>query len=245
MASDGTPNRYAIPYWPEGERPRERLIAEGAQRLTTAELLAIILRTGSRGRSAVDLARRLLHDLNGLGGLEAADPDTLTQAIGVGPAKTAQIKAALELGRRLLAEVEQGAHPRITCSQDVLALCAPRLRGLQREQCDILFLNGGNDVVALETLSEGSLTESPVYVRDIVERANRHHAAAAILVHNHPSGHCQPSAGDRALTEELVQAGDLLRLPLLDHVIIGRRDHYSFADHGLIAEYRRRPRRPS
>jgi len=94
-------------------------------------------------------------------------------------------------------------------------------------------------------LSEGSLTESPVYVRDIVERANRHHAAAAILVHNHPSGHSQPSAGDRALTEELVQAGDLLRLPLLDHVIIGRRDHYSFADHGLIAEYRRRPRRPS
>ena len=245
MASDGTPNRYAIPYWPEGERPRERLLAEGAQRLTTAELLAIILRTGSRGRSAVDLARQLLRDLNGLGGLEAADPAALTEATGVGPAKAAQIKAALELGRRLLAEVEQGAHPRITCSQDVLALCAPRLRGLQHEQCDILFLNGGNDVVALETLSEGSLTESPVYVRDIVERANRHHAAAAILVHNHPSGHSQPSAGDRALTEELVQAGDLLRLPLLDHVIIGRRDHYSFADHGLIAEYRRRPRRPS
>ncbi len=245
MASDGTPNRYAIPSWPEGERPRERLLAEGAQRLTTAELLAIVLRTGSRGRNAVDLARRLLQEPNGLGGLEAADPATLAEVTGVGPAKTAQIKAALELGRRLLAEVEQGAHPRITCSQDVLALCAPRLRGLQHEQCDILLLNGGNDVVALETLSRGSLTESPVYVRDIVERANRHHAAAAILVHNHPSGHSQPSAGDRALTEELVQAGDLLRLPLLDHVIVGRRDHYSFADHGLIAEYRRRPGRSS
>lgn len=245
MAPDGTPNRYAIPFWPEGERPRERLIAEGAQRLTTAELLAIILRTGSPGRSAVDLARRLLQDQEGLGGLEAAAPAALAAATGMGPAKIAQIKAALELGRRLLAEVEQGAHPRIASSQDVLALCAPRLRGLQHERCDILFLNGGNDVVGLETLSEGSLTESPVYVRDIVERANRRHAAAAILVHNHPSGHSQPSAGDRALTEELVQAGDLLRLPLLDHVIIGRRDHYSFADHGLIAEYRRRPRRPS
>ncbi len=245
MAPDATPNRYAIPYWPEGERPRERLIAEGAQRLTTAELLAIILRTGSRGRSAVDLARRLLRDLNGLGGLEAADPATVAAVTGMGPAKTAQIKAALELGRRLLAEVEQGSHQRIASSQDVLSLCAPRLRGLQHERCDILFLNGGNDVVALETLSEGSLTESPVYVRDIVERANRHHAAAAILVHNHPSGHAEPSAGDRALTEELVQAGDLLRLPLLDHVIVGARDHYSFADHGLIAEYRRRPRRPS
>jgi DNA repair protein RadC len=245
MAPDGTENRYAIPFWPEGERPRERLLAGGAQRLTTAELLAIILRNGSRGRSAVDLARRLLQDIHGLGGLEAADPAALGEVTGMGPAKTAQVKAALELGRRLLAEVEQRAHPRVTSSLDVLELCAPRLRGLQHERCDILFLNGGNDVVALETLSEGSLTESPVYVRSIVERANRHHAAAAILVHNHPSGHAQPSAGDRALTEELVQAGDLLRIPLLDHVIVGRRDHYSFADHGLIAEYRRRSRRPA
>lgn len=243
MASELPPKRYSIRNWPEGERPRERLIAEGAQRLTTAELLAIILRTGSRGRTAVDVARRLLQDLKGLAGLEAADPATLAEATGVGPAKIAQIKAALALGRRLLAEVEQGAHPRIASSQDVLDLCAPRLRGLQHERCDVLFLNGGNDVVAVETLSEGSLTESPVYVRAIVERANRHHAAAAILVHNHPSGHAQPSAGDRAVTEELVQAGDLLRLPLLDHVIVGRRDHYSFADHGLIAEYRRRSRR--
>jgi DNA repair protein RadC len=243
MPLDDTPNRYAIPYWPAGERPRERLIAEGAQRLTTAELLAIILRTGSRGRSAVDLARRLLQELKGLVGVEAAAPATLAETPGMGPAKTAQVKAALELGRRLLAETEQGVHQRVASSQDVLALCAPRLRGLQHERCDILFLNGGNDVVALETLSEGSLTESPVYVRSIVERANRHHAAAAILVHNHPSGHAQPSAGDRALTEELVQAGDLLHIPLLDHVIIGGRDHYSFADHGLIAEYRRRSRR--
>jgi DNA repair protein RadC len=243
MPLDDTPNRYTIPSWPEGERPRERLLAEGAQRLTTAELLAIILRTGSRGRSAVDLARRLLQEQKGLVGLEAAAPPLLAETPGIGAAKTAQVKAALELGRRLLAEAEEGTHPRIASSQDVLALCAPRLRGLQYERCDILFLNGGNDVVALETLSEGTLTESPVYVRSIVERANRHHAAAAILVHNHPSGHAQPSAGDRALTEELVQAGDLLRIPLLDHVIVGRRDHYSFADHGLIAEYRRRSRR--
>lgn len=243
MAPDGTLNRYAIPHWPEGERPRERLIAEGARRLTTAELLAIVLRTGSRGRTAVDVARRLLQDLHGLAGLEAAEPAILAEATGVGPAKIAQIKAALELGRRLLTEVEQGAHQRIASSQDVLDLCAPRLRGLQHERCDILFLNGGNDVVAVETLSEGSLTESPVYVRTILERANRHHAAAAILVHNHPSGHAQPSAGDRVVTEELVQAGDLLRIPLLDHVIVGRRDHYSFADQGLIAEYRRRSRR--
>ena len=245
MALDSALNRYTIPWWPEGERPRERLIAEGAQHLTNAELLAIILRTGSRGRSAVDLARRLLQDLNGLVGLEAAAPAALAEVTGVGPAKTAQVKAALELGRRLLAEAEQGSHQRITSSQDVLALCAPRLRGLQHERCDMLFLNGGNDVVAVETLSEGSLTESPVYVRGIVERANRHHAAAVILVHNHPSGHAEPSAGDRVLTEDLVHAGDLLRVPLLDHVIIGRREHYSFADHGLIAEYRRRSRRPA
>lgn len=245
MAEGSTPKRYAIRDWPEGERPRERLLAEGVSRLTTAELLAIILRTGSRGQSAVDLARALLQSLEGLAGIEAASPATLAEATGVGPAKTAQIKAALELGRRMLAEVEQGVHRRITSSQDVVALCAPRLRGLQHERCDLIFLNGGNDVMALEVLSEGSLTESPVNVRAIVERANRHHAAAMILVHNHPSGHTQPSAGDRALTEELTLAGELLRIHLLDHVIIGRRDHYSFADHGLIEEYRRRSRRPS
>ncbi len=237
--------RYAIRDWPEGERPRERLVTEGARRLTTAELLGIVLRTGARGASAVDLARTMLQDWDGLAGLDAADPQALAETRGVGPAKIAQVKAALELGRRLLAEVERAARPRVTSSKDVVDLVAPRLRGLQYERCEVILLNGGNEVVALETLSEGSLTESPVYPREILQRANRHHAAAVILVHNHPSGQSQPSAGDRALTEELVLAGDLLRVPLVDHVIIGRRDHYSFADRGLIEEYRRKPRRPA
>ena len=237
--------RYAIRDWPEGERPRERLVAEGARRLTTAELLAIVLRTGARGQSAVDLGRTLLGEWKDLAALEAAEPDALAETMGMGPAKIAQVKAALELGRRLLAEVERVARPRVTSSKDVMELMAPKLRGLQRERCEVILLNGGNEVVAVETLSEGSLTESPVYPREILQRANRHHAAAVILVHNHPSGHSQPSAGDRALTEELVLAGDLLRIPLVDHVIIGRRDHYSFADRGLIEEYKRRPRRPA
>jgi DNA repair protein RadC len=237
------PTHYAIRDWPEGERPRERLLAEGSRRLTTAELLGIVLRTGARGQSAVDLARTLLKEWEGLSGLDAADPHLLAETKGLGLAKIAQVKAALELGRRLLAEVERAARPRITSSNDVLELMAPRLRGLQVECCEVILLNGGNEVVAVEMLSEGSLTESPVYPREILQRANRHHAAAVILVHNHPSGHSQPSAGDRALTEELVLAGDLLRIPLVDHVIIGRRDHYSFADRGLIEEYKRRPRR--
>lgn len=237
------PTHYAIRDWPEGERPRERLLAEGSRRLTTAELLGIVLRTGGRGQSAVDLARTLLQEWEGLSGLDAADPHLLAETKGLGLAKIAQVKAALELGRRLLAEVERAARPRITSSNDVLELMAPRLRGLQVECCEVILLNGGNEVVAVEMLSEGSLTESPVYPREILQRANRHHAAAVILVHNHPSGHSQPSAGDRALTEELVLAGDLLRIPLVDHVIIGRRDHYSFADRGLIEEYKRRPRR--
>ena len=240
-----TLKRYAIRDWPEGERPRERLVAEGSRRLTTAELLGIVLRTGSRGESAVDLARTLLREWEGLAGLEAADPAALGETKGVGPAKIAQMKAALELGRRLLAEVERQSRPRIASSKDVLELLAPRLRGLQHERCEVILLNGGNEVVALDTLSEGSLTESPVYPREILQRANRHHAAAVILVHNHPSGHSQPSAGDRALTEELVLAGELLRIPLVDHVIIGGRDHYSFADRGLIEEYRRKRPRPT
>ncbi|MBI4735092.1 MAG: DNA repair protein RadC [candidate division NC10 bacterium] len=237
--------RYAIREWPEGERPRERLVAEGARRLTTAELLAIVLRTGARGQSAVDLGRTLLGQWKGLAGLESAEPDALAETTGMGPAKIAQVKAALELGRRLLAEVEQVSRQRITSSKDVVELMAPKLRGLQVERCEVILFNGGNEIVGQEMLSEGSLTESPVYPRDILQWANRHHAAAVILVHNHPSGHPQPSAGDRALTEELVLAGDLLRIPLVDHVIIGRRDHYSFADRGLIEEYKRRPRRPA
>lgn len=237
--------RYAIRDWPEGERPRERLLTEGPRRLTTAELLGIVLRTGGRGQSAVELARGLLREWEGLPGLDAADPHALAEVKGLGPAKIAQIKAALELGRRLLAEVERSVRSRITSSKDVVDLMAPRLRGLQYERCEVIFLNGGNEVLALETLTEGSLTESPVYPRDILQRANRHHAAAAILVHNHPSGHSQPSAGDRALTEELVLAGELLRIHLVDHVIIGRGDHYSFADHGLVEEYRRRRPRPA
>ncbi|HWU36315.1 MAG TPA: DNA repair protein RadC [Candidatus Acidoferrum sp.] len=236
------PKRYAIREWPEGERPRERLLSDGPRRMTTAELLGIVLHTGGRGQSAVDLARTLLKDKS-LADLEAAEPEALAEAKGMGPAKIAQVKAALELGRRLLAEVERTSRSRITSSKDVVELMAPRLRGLQVERCEIILLNGGNEVVALETLSEGSLTESPVYPREFLQRANRHHAAAIILAHNHPSGHSQPSAGDRTLTEELVLVGDLLRIPLVDHVIIGRRDHYSFADHGLIEEYKRRPRR--
>ncbi len=241
-SAGGPLKRYAIRDWPEGERPRERLAVEGPRRLTTAELLAIVLQTGGRGQSAVDLARSLLREWKGLAGLEAADPADLVTMPGLGPAKVAQVKAALELGRRLLAEVERESRPRITSSRDVLELAAPRLRGLQHEQCEVILLNGGNEVVALETLSEGSVTESPVYPRDILQRANRHHAAAIILVHNHPSGNSQPSGSDRALTEELVLAGDLLRIPLVDHIIIGRQDHYSFADHGLIEEYQRQRR---
>lgn len=191
----------------------------------------------------MDLARGLLAGWEGLPGLEAADPAALANVRGLGPAKIAQLKAALELGRRLLTELERVARPRIGSSQDVVELAAPRLRGLQHERCDLLLINGGNEVVALEPLSEGSLTESPIYPREIVGRANRHHAAAFILIHNHPSGQSQPSAGDRQLTQELVLAGELLRIPMVDHVIVGRRDHFSFADHGLIDEYRRRARR--
>jgi len=193
----------------------------------------------------VDLARGLLADWEGLPGLEAAEAAALAGVRGLGPAKIAQLKAALELGRRLLTELERVARPRIGSSQDVVELAAPRLRGLQQERCDLLLLNGGNEVVTLESLSEGSLTESPIYPREIVARANRYHAAAFILIHNHPSGHSQPSAGDRQLTQDLVLAGELLRIPMVDHVILGRRDHFSFADHGLIDEYRRRARRPA
>lgn len=205
----------------------------GTDREMLAEMLGVPAET----------ADTILERYGGMAGLMTADPDDLCRIPGIGPATVARLRAGVEIARRMLAAVERAARQRIGSSADVVELAAPRLRGLQQERCEILLLNGGNDVVALETISEGSLTESPVYPRDLVTRANRHHAAAFILIHNHPSGNCQPSAGDRKLTQDLVLAGDLLRLPLVDHVIIGAREHFSFADHGLIEDYRRRSRR--
>jgi DNA repair protein RadC len=226
----------AIRAWPAEERPRERLLAHGPGALTTAELLAILLRTGARGQSAVELARSLLEQCGGLRELDRRGVEALQEARGLGAAKVAQVKAALELGRRLLAE-EKRVKGRVASSKAVYEWLRPQMQGLAKEVFKVLLLNGDNEVLEAVTASEGSLTESPVYLRELVNLANRHQAAALIVAHNHPSGNPRPSATDRALTEELVFMGRLLRIRVLDHLIIGDSRYFSFADEGLIDQY--------
>jgi DNA repair protein RadC len=246
VAAPGT-YRNAIATWPPEERPRERLLRDGPQALQTGDLLAILLRTGVRGRSAVDLAREIL----GRAGGRLREVEGVLAAGGIkglGPAKVAQLRAALELGRRALGEARR-ARGAIRSARDVYELVAPQVRDLDQEVFLGIFLTGANEVLAVERLSEGSVTETAVYVRRVMERANHHRAAALICAHNHPSGSARPSPGDREVTEELVFAGRLMRVPVLDHVIVGDEKFHSFADEGFIAqcesayEARRRSRR--
>jgi len=234
----GPKQRYvsAIKAWPAEERPRERLLVHGPGALTTAELLAILLRTGTGGQSAVELARSLLEKAGGLRELDRRAADELQEAKGLGPAKIAQLKAALELGRRLMAE-EKKVLAAVTSSKEVYEWLRPQMQGLTKEVFKVLLLNGNNEILESVTASEGSLTESPVYLRDLVNLANRHQAAALIVAHNHPSGNPRPSPTDKTLTEELVFMGRLLKIRVLDHLIIGENRYYSFADEGLIDQY--------
>lgn len=234
----GPKQRYvsAIKAWPAEERPRERLLVHGPGALTTAELVAILLRTGTGGQSAVELARSLLEKAGGLRELDRRAAEELQEAKGLGLAKIAQLKAALELGRRLMAE-ERKVLAAVTSSKEVYEWLRPQMQGLTKEVFKVLLLNGNNEILESVTASEGSLTESPVYLRDLVNLANRHQAAALVVAHNHPSGNPRPSPTDKTLTEELVFMGRLLKIRVLDHLIIGENRYYSFADEGLIDQY--------
>ena len=228
----------AIREWPKAERPRERLFKYGPRHLTTAELLGILCRTGVKGRSAVDLGRELLQSLGGLRGLSAANPEDFETIKGLGKAKIAQLQAAMELGRRALSEAKRTLG-KVESSQDVYNFLLPHMRDLTKEIFLVLLLNGHNELLEMVTASEGSLSESPVYPREIIQLAIRHHAVALIFAHNHPSGNPTPSATDKAITEELLFAGKIMHVKVLDHVIIGEDRYFSFADAGLIQQYER------
>lgn len=231
MAVRGTAK--GIPYWPESERPRERLLAKGPDALSDAQLLAILLRTGRRDSSAVQVAIELLSQLGGLSGLAKSGVDELCSIQGVGPAKAAQLKAAVELGRRSLV-VPLSTGTRVSSSADLFRHFYPLLRDRKQELFKIVLLDAKNTVVKETTISEGSLTLSVVHPREVFAPAIRESAAAVIFLHNHPSGDPTPSPEDRRLTDRLVAAGRLLGISVLDHVIIGDARYVSFADEGWL-----------
>lgn len=222
-----------IAHWPQTERPRERLLAKGPEALSDANLLAILLRTGRRDASAVQVALELLDRLGGLGGLAACGTDELCTIPGIGPAKAAQLKAALALGRRSLA-APLSTGTRISSSADLYKHFHPLLREVKHELFKVVLLDAKNVVIREVTVSEGSLTLSIVHPREVFALAVRESAAAVILLHNHPSGDPTPSGEDRQLTSRLVEAGRLLGIRVVDHVILGDGRYVSFADEGWL-----------
>jgi DNA repair protein RadC len=224
----------SITDWPAGERPRERLLAQGAAALSDAELLAIFLRVGVKGKSAVDLARELISHFGSLNPLFAASQEELSAIHGIGPAKFVQLQAVLEMSRRALAEElsQRSAFASPAAVRDFLRL---HLAGLAHEAFFALWLDAQNRLLAAEELFHGSLTQTSVYPREVVKRALWHNAASVVLAHNHPSGVAEPSAADQALTRELRQALALVDVRVLDHFIVaGQSPPLSFAERGLL-----------
>jgi DNA repair protein RadC len=223
----------AIPDWPESERPREKLLKNGATNLSDAELLAIFLRTGIKGKSAVDLARELLKHFDGLTGLFAANQVIFCQVPGMGPAKYAQLQAVLEMARRALEEKLKTGDT-MSSPKSVRDYLRLSLEGKKHEIFIGIFLDSQNRTIAAEELFNGTLTQTSVYPREVVKRALHHNAAAIIFAHNHPSGVAEPSQADEVLTQSLKQALALVDVKVLDHFIIGGGTAMSFAERGLI-----------
>ena len=223
---------YRITDLEEDERPRERLAKLGAQALTNAELIGILLRVGMQGENAVEVGQRLLQELGGLHGLHQASFVEVCSHKGLGPAKAAQIKAAIELGHRLGLEAPE-ERATIHSPADIAALVQYEMSGLMQEHLRVIVLDTRNRVLSIEKLYVGSLNSSTVRVGELFRAAIQRNAAAIILVHNHPSGDPSPSPEDVNLTRTAAQAGKMLDIEVLDHIVIGRGKHVSLKEKGL------------
>ncbi|GBD07601.1 hypothetical protein HRbin21_01431 [bacterium HR21] len=227
------PTYRAIREWREDERPRERLLRYGASVLSNAELLAILIGSGTQGFSALDVARELLDRFGSLTDLAARDVSELRAVRGMGMVRSIVLAAAFEVARRLQAE-PFAARRVIRSPEDVARLYIPRLRGARTESFHVLLLNAANQIVREVLVSEGTLTASLVHPREVFRLAITESAAAIIVLHNHPSGNSEPSAEDIAVTRQLVQAGKLLDIPVLDHIIIAGDSYTSLRERGVF-----------
>ena len=218
---------------PPDQRPRERLLSFGSGTLTNAEVLAILLCKGIGKETALELAQRILANNGGLPFLAEATAEQLSSIHGIGPAKTAQIKAAIELGKRL-AVATRWERPFIKCPGDVFSLLGEEMRYLDREHFKVILLNTKNHVLEIESVSVGNLNSSLVHPRELFKKAILKSAAGGILVHNHPSGDPQPSDEDRQVTARMVEAGEIIGIEVLDHIVIGDGRYASLRERGLM-----------
>jgi DNA repair protein RadC len=223
----------AITDWPVDDRPREKLLSKGADALSDAELLAIFLRTGIRGKSAVDLARELLTRAGSLSALCTGSERDICELPGVGQAKYAQLQAVMEIARRALRE-KLAAGNALNSPSAVRDYLRMKLQALPHEVFVVLFLDAQNRVIGSEELFRGTLTQTSVYPREVVKRALHHNAGAVIFAHNHPSGVAEPSHADETLTQALKQALALVDVRVLDHFIVAGSGVLSFAECGRL-----------
>ena len=225
----------SITDWPAQERPREKLLQRGADSLSDAELLAIFLRTGVRGMTAVDLARQLLSHFGSLNTLLSASVTEFCDAKGLGIAKYVQLQATMELSKRHLGE-EVSSTLLANSATAVKGYLQAQLANESRELFHVLFLDTQNKLISSETLFKGTLSTAAVYPREVVKRALELNAAALILAHNHPSGHAEPSDSDVRITKQVSEAANLVDVKVLDHMIIGKGQVTSLAERGLMYE---------
>jgi DNA repair protein RadC len=223
---------YRIQDLPAEERPRERMAATGAQALSTAELLAILLRTGGRGQSALQTAQALLHQTGGVLGLRRAALADLCAIPSVGPSKASLVLAAVELGRRI-AVTEAEESPTVSSPSAAAALLQYEMSGLEQEHLRTILMDARNRLIRVHEVYRGSLTTSLIRTGEVFREAIRANAAGMIVVHNHPSGDPSPSPEDLAVTRNLIEAGRLLDIPVLDHIVIGRSRFVSMREQGM------------
>ncbi len=227
------PHHVKIKDWPAGERPREKLLQRGVHALSDAELLAILIRVGSRRSTALDLARSILSQEKNLRGIARKTPQELMRLKGIGQAKAVELLTAFEIGRRVQGETP--GEKLVISSPDIVArFMIPRLREKQTESFWVILLDSKNGMMHEEALTVGTLNASLVHPREVFKVAIDHVAAAVIVVHNHPSGNPEPSSEDVSVTRQLVDAGKIIGIPVHDHIIIAGDSYTSFAERGLL-----------
>lgn len=224
----------SINNWPKDDRPREKLLKNGEHTLSNTELLAILLRSGVKGQSAIGLARNILQKFKTFRNLSHTDLSCWKEFKGLGIAKITQIKAAIEIGRRFREEEVKENRPRIKSSKDVVEIFLPRMRDLKKEVFKILLLDSKNRIIDIIEIIEGTVNQATPIVREIFQKALQNFATSIICVHNHPSGEPQPSHEDNDFTKGLCGVGKTLQINILDHIIIGNDKYYSFVDEGAI-----------
>jgi len=223
-----------IKSWPKDDRPREKLHKKGAGALSNSELLAILLRTGTKGISAIDLARKVLKKFGTFRNMAHTDSRDWKDFKGLGSAKIAHIQAALEIGRRYRQDDVSTGKQKIASAKDIVDIVMPQLRDLKTEVFKVVHLNSHNQIIDISDTTVGTVDQAFPIVREIIHAALQKFAKSIICVHNHPSANTTPSAQDKKFTRELSDAGKLMEIKVLDHLIIGDGQYYSFADEGLI-----------